>query len=111
MWVVRHALAIVVVALALTAGVFVFALPQYRPDRNHQYDMTGRDHFTVLQVERAFAAHGLRLRNGDVVSNAAARGSWLRPLLGPDGLEVDVFGPRSKVGWNFSGHEPLSVVV
>lgn len=113
MWVMRHALAVVIVgtALAAVATVFAFARPQYRPDlRSTTYDMGGRDHLTVQQVKRVFAAHGFALWNGDLAATDTP-GVWYRPLEDATGIEVTVFGPKATVGWGRDRRQTISTVV
>jgi hypothetical protein len=105
----RHvvAVSIVVVALAVTASVFVFARPHYVP----QYQSTTLDiakrhpRLTVQRVRAAFRAHGIRLDHGGPLLPNESAGAWFVMLAAVPApvdithLQVDVFGPRAKVGW------------
>ena len=64
-WVQRHVAAVGLVALALsaTAAVFAFARPAYHPPRTRLVDMAHEEHYTVPEIQRAFAAEGLHLRH------------------------------------------------
>jgi hypothetical protein len=73
--------------------------------------MAKREHLTVQQVRRIFAAHGFKLRNGNLTPSET-KGTWMRPLEDPSGVEAIVFGPRSRVNWGVSStRPPLSTVV
>jgi len=113
MWVARHAVAsaAVAVALAIVAGVFVFARPQYRPDlRTTNYDMTSRTHYTVQQARAAFASQGFRFPRRTVMTSDAP-GAYMWSLSSNSGVDVSVFGPRAKVGWGRQPHDPLNEIV
>jgi hypothetical protein len=113
----RHAVvtSIVVVALVVTASVFVFARPRYVPEHQSKtLDMTKRHHVTVQQVQRAFRAQGIHLDYGGRLYEGAP-GTWLVSLaavpapVDSTNVQVSVFGPKSKVGWGetHSGYEAL----
>jgi hypothetical protein len=116
--VARHPLVvlIVAVAVAITAAVFVFARPQYRPEVTvRNYDMSTRTHFTVRQVREAFAAHGIDLRYSRLL-RGEVRGTWVMNLSAVPAIESDtshlnvsVFGPRTKLGWGLT-HQRLETI-
>jgi len=61
----RHPLTllVVLVAVAGTAGVFVFARPEYRPEHESEMiDFSKVEYFSPATVRQAFAARGIRLR-------------------------------------------------
>lgn len=111
----RHLLAttMVVAAFAIVAAVFVFARPQYRPYETKNYDMATRPHYTVREVREAFAAHGVDLRYQSLLPGA--NGAWMVSLaavpfpVDVSHLNVSVFGPRAKIGWNTS-HQRLEAI-
>jgi hypothetical protein len=108
MFLARHAIAtaIVATALAATATVFMFARPHYVPEhQSRTLDIASRSpHLTVQRVRAAFRAHGISLAYGGLLQ-PAANGAWLvslsaaPPPVDSTHLQVDVFGPRSTVGW------------
>ena len=105
MLVARHpvGVAIVTVALALTAAVFVFARPQYHdPNRGPTFDMRGRhDLLTVQQVRTAFAAQGIRLDHGGPMC-CGSGGGWVAMLsaipapVSTAHVQVFVVGPAAR---------------
>ena len=95
-------IAIVLVALLATIGVFLFARPQYRPAEQHEIDMATRHHYTSAEVQRVFAAHGLPLT---YARHSGKGDSYLlmlfeTPVPNPTSqLYVYLAGPATKVSW------------
>jgi hypothetical protein len=103
-WVSRHALAVavVLVAVAATGGVFAFARPTYRPSSPYTLiDMSNQRHYTVAQVRHAFASHGLPINS---VTGSGDRESGIiildqrRGRMAPD-WTISLFGPESQVSF------------
>jgi hypothetical protein len=101
----RHpvSLVIVLVAMATTMSVFVFARPQYRPQfENPPFDMTKEHVYSRAEVRGAFAQHGLRLRyvtqigghDGGVTTYATGKPPW-------DTKQFYVYyaGPKAQGSW------------
>jgi hypothetical protein len=96
----RHSVAIGVVlaAVAATAGVLVFARPEYHPPyESKMIDFSKERYVSPATVRQAFAAHGIRLVVGDAPGKGTA---WLcneRVPCMADALQVMV-GPRTGRG-------------
>jgi hypothetical protein len=95
-------LAVVLVALLATIGVFIFARPQYKPAEQKTIDMSTRHHYTSAEVQRAFAAHGLPL----TYARHEGKGEnyflmlFETPVPNPTTqLYVYLAGPATKVSW------------
>jgi len=95
-------LALVLVALLATIGVFIFARPQYRPAVQRTIDMSTRHHYTSAEVQRVFAAHGLPLT---YARHMGKGDSYLLVLYEMPGINpttqlyVHLAGPATKVDW------------
>jgi hypothetical protein len=95
-------LALVLVALLATIGVFVFARPQYRPAEQHTVDMATRHHYTSADVQRVFAAHGLPLTYANHMGKGQSYLLTLSETPRPwatSQLYVYLAGPADKVSW------------
>jgi hypothetical protein len=106
-FVARHAIAtaLVVVALAVVAGVFLFARPQYVPEhQTKNIDVSRGPLHTVQQVRAAFARQAIHLDHGGPLPDGAD-GGWFVALstipapVDVTHLQVYVFGPKAKGGW------------
>ena len=102
-WLHRHtlSLAILIFALAIVGAVFTFARPTYHPSNGTTtVDMTGERHYTVAQVERAFASHAVHLVVANHDGNARHGLIFLappRPRGVPSDFLVTLFGTEAKV--------------
>jgi hypothetical protein len=95
-------LALVLVALLATIGVFIFARPQYKPVEQKTIDMATRHHYTSAEVQRVFAAHGLPLTYARHMGKGDNYLLMLfeTPVPNPTTqLYVDLAGPATKVSW------------
>jgi hypothetical protein len=95
----RHPLTLLVVLVALlaTAGVFLFARPEYRPDyESEMIDFSKQHYYSPSSVRQAFATEGIRLREASRV------GGMIILSTTPDRLTADalnvVVGPRTGRG-------------
>ena len=94
--------AIVLVAVLATMGVFLFARPQYRPAEQKTIDMSARHHYSSVEVQRVFAAHGLPLTYARHMGKGDSYLLMLfeTPVPNPTSqLYVDLAGPAAKVSW------------
>jgi hypothetical protein len=95
-------LAVVLVALLATIGVFLFARPQYKPAEQKTIDMSTRHHYTSAEVQRVFAAHGLPLTYAHHMGKGESYFLHLSEDRGPNPttqLSVYLAGPATKVSW------------
>jgi hypothetical protein len=95
-------LAIVLVAVLATMGVFLFARPQYRPVEQKTIDMSTRHHYSGVEVRRVFAAHGLPLTYARHMGKGDSYLLMLFETPVPDSttqLYVSLAGPATKVSW------------
>ena len=101
-FVVRHTVLLVVVSIAFlaTAGVFLFARPEYhRATESAMIDFSKRPYYAPAAIREAFAAHGIELH--------AARGPlagsvWFSNRAAPwpaDALQVMVMPRTGKGSW------------
>lgn len=95
----RHPLTLLVVLVALvaTAGVFVFARPEYQPDyESEPIDFSKQHYYSPASVRQAFASEGIRLHEASRV------GGMVILSTTPDRLTADapnvVVGPRTGKG-------------
>ena len=101
-WLSRHLIAVVVVCVAAASvgAVFAFARPTYHPTTDKRVEMQGQRHYSVAEVKRAFAAHGIVFRHASR-SGTAARGLTVlgdvKPGTRDDAFTVTLFGPESTV--------------
>ena len=103
-WLIRHSISVSVVAVALVVvgAVFTFARPGYHPTSSTTtVYMTSQDHYTVEQVERAFASHAIRLgemsHDGNTKHGLIILGPARRGKPAPSAFTVTLFGTESKV--------------
>jgi hypothetical protein len=95
----RHPLTLLVVLVALvaTAGVFVFARPEYRPEYESELiDFSKVTYYSPATVRQAFAEEGIRLREASRVGGMLILSNTPGHLTS-DALNV-VVGPRSGTG-------------
>jgi hypothetical protein len=95
-------IAIVLVALLATIGVFIFARPQYKPAEQKTIDMSTRHHYSSAEVQRVFAAHGLPLTYARHQGKGDSYFLMLfeTPVPNPTTqLYVYLAGPATKVSW------------
>ena len=82
-------LLVIATAVLATAGVFTFARPQYHPRyESKTIDFSKQHYYAPAEIRRAFAAHGIALRSGDVswwLGNGPApwKADALQVLVGP----------------------------
>jgi hypothetical protein len=95
----RHPLTLLVVLVALlaTAGVFLFARPEYRPDyESEMIDFSKQHYYSPSSVRQAFAGEGIRLGETSRVGGMIILSTTPDPLTA-DALNV-VVGPRTGRG-------------
>jgi hypothetical protein len=91
-------LAIVLAAVAATAGVFLFEHVQNRQPNQRVVSLAHVRYYSPAQVRQAFARHGITLR----YTSTALPGLWLSntPLPVPTaGLYVMLAGKKGTVSW------------
>jgi hypothetical protein len=96
-FVLRHPVSVLVVLLAFvaTAGVFLFARPEYhRQYESKEIDFSKQHYISPDTVQAAFARHGIRLRTGRAFAVTVFN---LPGEFQADDLQVLV-GPRSGKG-------------
>lgn len=103
---VRHpiSLVVVLVAIATTIAVFVFARPQYRPElESKMFDMSNEHVYSRAEVRQAFAGQGLRFTYVDQIGNNRATGITTFATKAPpwDTQQFYVYyaGPKAKGSW------------
>ena len=95
----RHPLSflVVLVAILATAGVFVFARPEYRPQyESEMIDFSKQHYYSPASVRQAFAAEGIHLREASRFAGMLILSNTPRHLTA-DALTV-VVGPRAGTG-------------
>jgi hypothetical protein len=100
-FVVRHTvlLAIVSIAFLTTAGVFLFARPEYhRANESAMIDFSKLNRYSAGTVRRAFAAHGIKLYAGDIPTPGMATFSS-EPRFSADAVQVMVGPPKGTGSW------------
>jgi hypothetical protein len=100
-WVSHRVLTVAVVAVALTVtgGIFAFARPSYHPARrSYTVNMTASPSYSVAQVVRAFAAHGISLFKSDTLASAIFLINTPN-AHSPHALVVTRFRPSGTVGF------------
>lgn len=86
-----------VAAVLATAGVFVFARPEYRPQyESEMIDFSKQHYYSPASVRQAFAGEGIRLREVSRFAELLFLSNRPRPLPA-DALNV-VVGPRTGTG-------------
>ena len=96
----RHPISLLVVfgALVATAGVFVFARPEYHPpNESKMIDFAKVHYYSPNAVRHAFAEHGIKLHAGAAPGKGSA---WFGAGPAPfpaDSLQV-MMGPRRGEG-------------
>jgi hypothetical protein len=106
----RHPLTLLVVLAALlaTAGVFVFARPEYRPDyESEMIDFSKQHYYSPSAVRHAFAAEGIRLREVNHIGGMIVLSNTPGHFTA-DALNV-VVGPRTGSGSYGPKLEPYDV--
>jgi hypothetical protein len=95
----RHPLTLLVVLVAVvaTAGVFVFARPEYQREyQSEMIDFSKQRYYSPATMRRAFAAEGIRLREASRSRGMLILSNTPRQLTA-DALNV-VIGPRTGTG-------------
>jgi hypothetical protein len=88
---------VVLTALLVTSGIFVFARPQYEPRyASEMIDFSKRRYYSPGTVRRAFAAEGVRLEVASRFSGMLTLSDAPRPLTA-DTLQI-VIAPRNGSG-------------
>jgi hypothetical protein len=106
----RHPLTLLVVLVALlaTAGVFLFARPEYRRDyESEMIDFSTQHYYSPSSVRQAFAAEGIRLREVNRIGGMLILSNTPRHFTA-DALNV-VVGPQTGKGSYGPKLEPYDV--
>ena len=105
-WLQRHVavVAVVIVALSATGAVFAFARPTYHAPRAKLVDMTKQKHYTVPEIQRAFAGEGLHLRH---VWHLTGMTFLATRRAGASTFLVTIFDPTRTVDFGSGGSSVL----
>ncbi len=104
-WVIRHfvAISLVAAALGLTGAFFIVATPRFQPPGNpHLVNMASEDHYTDSEIRRAFAREGIALVLRNRIEGITFFGDRHASRV-DDGFLVSKFAPNSTVSFNSSG--------
>jgi hypothetical protein len=108
-WLHQHVLACVLVAVVVVSGgmLFAVALPQYHPaSTTVTVEMATQHHYGPADFKAQFAAQGIALRRGRVLSGIAFYGDVPAGAIA-DAFMVTVYPKDAKVMFDSSGPKPL----